>query len=330
MEINILLALVLGTGFAVVPVGADHCKFELGFKTLYELMPDTVGSCASKVEYNPFNGDAFQHSLNGLLVWRKVDNWTAFTNGYHTWINGQYGLQSRLNTERFAWEPESILSDNDPDFKVDLRKIYQQSVDDMAKERTYNEIFAGLIPVTEQNPALYWKGSAGSKKVLTLTWTDWDGYPQNEGREMTATRDIWVTLVPEIRDYCAAKKPVDPVLDLEQRLGLPPESGKIYMVEIWADPNDMFRPSPDPEISDREAELSFPNSRYITISEEYIDWFNTSQNTMYGVNGHPWTRLGYTYDWGSPDSPIGFSEYVIRKGAIIEIYQVKGNIEYCR
>jgi hypothetical protein len=41
----------------------------------------------------------------GLLVWRKADNWTAFTDGYRTWINGPAGIQQRLNTQRFSWEP---------------------------------------------------------------------------------------------------------------------------------------------------------------------------------------------------------------------------------
>src|SRR5262249_6675345 len=34
----------------------------------------------------------------------KADNWTAFTDGYRTWINGPLGLQERLNTGRFSWE----------------------------------------------------------------------------------------------------------------------------------------------------------------------------------------------------------------------------------
>ena len=38
------------------------------------------------------------------MVWRKADNWTAFTNGYWTWINGPNGLAKRLNTQRYSWE----------------------------------------------------------------------------------------------------------------------------------------------------------------------------------------------------------------------------------
>jgi hypothetical protein len=40
-------------------------------------------------------------------VWRKADNWTAFTDGYRTWVNGPAGLVRRLNTERFPWEGDA-------------------------------------------------------------------------------------------------------------------------------------------------------------------------------------------------------------------------------
>jgi hypothetical protein len=53
------------------------------------------------------NGDSLQKTSTGLMVWRKADNWTAFTNGDHTWVNGPQGVQERANGERFEWEKES-------------------------------------------------------------------------------------------------------------------------------------------------------------------------------------------------------------------------------
>ena len=92
---------------------AAECQFILGFATLKALIdaaegPDKVGDCLENQRFNPENGDALQQTTGGLLVWRKADNWTAFTDGYRTWINGPYGLQARLNTETFDWEvPEA-------------------------------------------------------------------------------------------------------------------------------------------------------------------------------------------------------------------------------
>ncbi|MDP2659793.1 MAG: hypothetical protein Q8R28_03595 [Dehalococcoidia bacterium] len=83
---------------------AAKCRFVLGFSALHDLIPDIVGDCKVDQHYNPQNGDALQETTGGLLAWRKADNFTAFTDGHSTWINGPQGLQQRLNTERFDWE----------------------------------------------------------------------------------------------------------------------------------------------------------------------------------------------------------------------------------
>src|SRR5438270_11089641 len=79
------------------------CQFVLGFKTLHDLAPADVGDCLDN-QASAANGDALQHTTKGLMAWRKADNWTAFTNGYETWINGPAGLARPLNTERFTWD----------------------------------------------------------------------------------------------------------------------------------------------------------------------------------------------------------------------------------
>lgn len=63
---------------------APLCQFSLGFATLHDLIPATVGSCLTDEQHNPANGDAIQQTTGGMLVWRKADNWTAFTDGYRT------------------------------------------------------------------------------------------------------------------------------------------------------------------------------------------------------------------------------------------------------
>lgn len=86
------------------PSGGGTCSFALGFKMLHDLIPSTVGDCLGDEWHDPDNGDALQQTTSGLLVWRKADNWTAFTDGNLTWINGPQGLQSRPNGDRFPWE----------------------------------------------------------------------------------------------------------------------------------------------------------------------------------------------------------------------------------
>jgi len=89
---------------AAPPAAANGCRFVLGFATLAGDLPQQVGQCVDNEGHNPANGDALQQTTDGLLVWRKLDNWTAFTDGYHTWINGPSGVAERLNSQRFAWE----------------------------------------------------------------------------------------------------------------------------------------------------------------------------------------------------------------------------------
>lgn len=83
---------------------SGSCNFDLGFKTLHDAFPKQVGDCLDNESYNPNNGDALQHTTNGLLNWRKADNWTAFTDGYQTLVNGPCGIEERLNSQRYPWE----------------------------------------------------------------------------------------------------------------------------------------------------------------------------------------------------------------------------------
>ena len=107
------VALAVLVAHLLVPAyaSAAECRFVLGFAALKALIdaaegPATVGECLENEHFNPLNGDTLQQTTGGLMVWRKHDNWTAFTDGYHTWLRGPFGLQKRLNSERFDWETE--------------------------------------------------------------------------------------------------------------------------------------------------------------------------------------------------------------------------------
>lgn len=100
-----MMLIVLGWAPAQVAAQAN-CQFVLGFATLRGLLAGQVGACAENQRYAA-NGNAEQRTSGGLLAWRKADNWTAFTDGYRTWINGPDGLQERLNTERYSWESDA-------------------------------------------------------------------------------------------------------------------------------------------------------------------------------------------------------------------------------
>ncbi len=82
-------------------------QFVLGFKELVGLLRRrrvAVGRPLENEHHNPESGDTLQLTSKGLLVWRRADNFTAFTNGERTWANGPHGIEDRLNCERFPWE----------------------------------------------------------------------------------------------------------------------------------------------------------------------------------------------------------------------------------
>ena len=117
------LALALALSAESVPTAQAQgaCRFVLGFATLATTVGSgTVGQCLENQQTNLQNGDAYQRAAGGLLVWRKADNWTAFTDGFRTWVNGPRGLQQRLNTQRYSWEGDvgaagtSVITDAPP------------------------------------------------------------------------------------------------------------------------------------------------------------------------------------------------------------------------
>src|SRR5438552_2133386 len=84
------LALVLLHVARVAPrAEAADCEIVLGFATLRGLLgAGVVGECVENEHFSLENGDSLQRTSGGLLVWRKADNWTAFTDGNATWVNG--------------------------------------------------------------------------------------------------------------------------------------------------------------------------------------------------------------------------------------------------
>jgi enterochelin esterase-like enzyme len=88
------------------PAPQPRAEFMLGFAALASQIPGVVG-VPLESEHWGANGDSLQQTSTGLMAWRKADNWTAFTDGSQTWINGPYGVQMRANDALFPWETAS-------------------------------------------------------------------------------------------------------------------------------------------------------------------------------------------------------------------------------
>ena len=213
----------------------------------------------------------------------------------------------------------------------ELLDKFQAALADASK-RDPARIDRNLIAITPDNRGLVWKGEGSDAKVLTVVFTGYTGYDALVGGVTTLTRDVWVAIPEDLQNFCATHDVPEGglTLRLEQLIGLNPNGGRTRLVEIWSLPGDLFRPSADPEISDHEAGLDFPVSSWLTVDPAHMKWIDDLKAISYVPTGMPWTRLGYTYDWGNPNSTIGLSEFVIRNGATVEIQSVNRPEDYCK
>lgn len=159
--VGALLALTLQLALTGPAWAADaaKCQFVLGFKSLHDLAPADIGDCAGNQASMP-NGDAQQQTANGLMVWRKADNWTAFTNGNKTWLNGPDGLAVRLNTDRFPWEADYGLATlTGPGWSVRLPTSWQLTTTGADSPVPGVVMAVGPVPRPNIKAALVFKGA---------------------------------------------------------------------------------------------------------------------------------------------------------------------------
>lgn len=218
--------------------------------------------------------------------------------------------------------------------QAELERRFRAAVSD-AEIAEPSEISDKLTIIDPSNSNLVWDEATG--RVLVATWTSWNGYDNLVGQETTTTRETWVTAVPEMQNFCKAYVPTSDVpltLRLEQLLGLPANNGKNRIVQLWVPAADLFRPSPDPEITDNIAQLEMPEPSAFPSQQDYEfsrDWFNLQRSLSYDPkNGYPWTRLGYTYDWGNQASEVGLSEFVVWAKTTVKVESVTQNADYCQ
>jgi hypothetical protein len=206
---------------------------------------------------------------------------------------------------------------------------YYAAIED-ASVAEYSEISRTLIEVCAGNDALPWDSPDTIRVVTWMPPTYVSSYVV--GQQMTPSWEIWVSVTGEAQDFivdCGLTGDAL-VLRMKQYMGLRPDRNYAYWVEFSVRPEDLFRPSPDPEPGDSQAMLDFPSSPESDVSEPYRAWFEASAASRYVLArwGYPWTRLGYTYDWGNPTSDVGASEFVIRPGATVTVTGVYANEEY--
>jgi hypothetical protein len=239
----------------------------------------------------------------------------------------------------FGWLSLTLLANGSA---ADIQKRYHRAVVDAAFIEQA-EVETGLNAIHADNPSLVW--NEDKSKLLVVTWKSEHSY-STYMKPYDQTSDnpdygIWVTAAPQVQAMCsqvgldavAKPKKYQRVLDrrLKQYLGLDPDWNYDLFVEMWVSPDDMFRPCVDPEIQDTQCNIQFgkelPTVKNIPDYQDfYSDLYFKSFRASEGV---PWTGMGYTYDWGNPESDVGASEYILVPEAKYEIKRAVPTAQYC-
>jgi hypothetical protein len=279
---------------------------------------------------------------------------TGFQNGQLTWTNSNpnalwlYTVEwaSSLNSSNWqsTWTLPPMFFANGPTTTVEVPMFYRvkgfgfQEVTDTnvlntmfanavanAQHPTADKICRELTAITTNTAGLSWSNGM----VLMATFTRTYDYPSFVGQAYTnGFGDTWVAPPYELKRQLQSYPGTNVLLRLNQLLGMPYYTKDDMMVELWVDPKIMFRPSADPEITDHEAQVDFSyTNAYVSVSPSYYSWYTN----QVAANTYPWTRLGYTYDWGNPTGQIiGVSEFVIPKNSVFIINSITPAVEYFR
>lgn len=254
------------------------------------------------------------------------------------------GTNSR-GTEGFGYVPD--LYDLRNVSKVCIPKLDEAQRERSLYERYLEAVrgirFTDLLEVDSQLVEF-----SSDRELHVATWIrerQLTAYGDAEGHwNAYAPEEIWVTVEPHLREFCSAYAAAhggdleELTLRLEQRLGLPPGSNKTMFLEIRLPHPDLkviFRPCLHPETNAANCPAGPPGD---DVPEAHRNWFYQQYYSAYGISlprSFPWTALGYTFDWArAPGGTgtfqrVGESEFVIRKGAPIEILRAIPTAQYC-
>jgi hypothetical protein len=183
----------------------------------------------------------------------------------------------------------------------------------------------------------------GTVLAATLKAAAW------EVGERTLDGEVWVTVVPEVRDSCASWEAEDIAAGLRQLLGLQPTQPVAYFMELRVPVDSMFRPAANPAVGTDalcdaagdgggECALRLPAS----APRRHVRWMAEQMLSAWRMPdgypvpdadwrrlGYPWTRLGYTYNWRPGADRYGASEYVVRAGTPVTVTAVHTIAAYC-
>ena len=206
-----------------------------------------------------------------------------------------------------------------------------------------------LFELSDANRQLVWRpGSARDELLVAAVMTPETYakyYASGSGSTPASRPVLWVTLAPQLKSWChrlarslrraglgrasrtsAAERVRRRVV---QWLGLSPMIDYSRVVNLWVDRTRLFRPCPDPGVTDRRCQLKMDGTPHVIGISDYPSFFASLYVSSYSLDGAPWTRLGYTYDWGG-QTRFGASEYMVTTSTRYVVGSAATVADYCR
>ena len=243
-----------------------------------------------------------------------------------------------------------------------LRQAYIAAVDEAKYPQPW-KISKELLPILKSTEDLIWNEQG---QILMTTWTSAKYYDKyRRGKAFSLSRGKWFTAAPVVQKFCQEVGLEGAMLELrlKQLLGLPPDACNDAFLQVWINPENLFRPCPDPEITDHECQVEIPlvdrdeeplplggqdqcrvpwdckqgkrqvSGAFVAVHEDHLQWMCKNWKKSYcnpdPAQNYPWTALGYTYDWGDPSHRRGPSEFVALSGTTVVFHSVTSTEKYC-
>ena len=221
-----------------------------------------------------------------------------------------------LNTDgskvSFA-DPDSLMAEN-----------YKAAV--QAAEASTCEDIRPLVVIDQNSDKVTW-GPNGDKVLMVMPHTTPDLY--ENGRTVAVEKELRVFSDKEMLEWFKAnrKSVRNWSLRIRQLLGLPRDEEITHFSTFWVDPKNLVRPAYNPDVTSSDMACRFDeddDSQLDSLGMWLRNWFDNKWAASYkGANGYPWTRLGYTYDWGSNGDKYGLSEFLIMSDTEVSVHTTK-------
>ncbi len=189
-----------------------------------------------------------------------------------------------------------------------------------ASEALEEEKFT-VVTLDEFSDKVSWNADKTQLLVVSLT-SNPDSY--KEGETVKSDSVVWVVNEKELLMWFQDHK--DGVRDwdlrFKQLFGEPRTSRATHMAFLWVSPNDLMRPAYVPDVKAYDMRTSFEGNDADNTERMmwFKNWFDARAAKSYeGPDARPWTRLGYTYDWGSDSDKYGLTEFIVVPGANMEV-----------